>query len=381
MSSQEFTDSEIAEIARAAGRQPPYPRSDIERVVALDALAIVVKRRNSIPSLGLCEIAKIFAGEITDWGKVGGQPGPIKVHVSTEHATSGTWHTFKTLVLDTCGVKVAFHDNDHPEVRIGAVRIGDHVIPDDDTSSLLLDAMAKEEDDAGIGFAAAVSVSSSVRALPVGGSCGLEQAATTPFPVKTEDYPLARRLYILRPFTLSGYARQFDDFIVADIRADDTVKRQSAAIDQKIELLSDRHRNSIHTDETEADPRSYQAFDSLTRRSQRLSISYRFAFGSEKLDTKARQDILRLAGYLQRSGHPRPTVILAGFADNIGSVRENIELAARRAETVRQALIDILPDFASHVEVRGFGKILPVNCNDTELGRAKNRRVEVFLVQ
>jgi phosphate transport system substrate-binding protein len=190
---------------------------------------------------------------------------------------------------------------------------------------------------------------------------------------------LARRLYILRPFRLSNYARQFDDFIVADIRADDAVNGQSAAVDQKIQILADGHLNSVRTGETAADPKSYQAFNAMLRRGRRLSISYRFAFGSEELDTKAKQDIVRLASYLRHIDQSQPTVIIAGFTDNIGDVKKNIELARKRAEKVMQALIGVAPDFAGHLEARGFGKILPVTCNDTDLGREKNRRVEVFL--
>ncbi len=37
--------------------------------------------------------------------------------------------------------------------------------------------------------------------------------------------------------------------------------------------------------------------------------------------------------------------------------------------------------YARDLKVEGFEKILPFACNDTELGRQKNRRVEVFLVR
>jgi phosphate transport system substrate-binding protein len=111
---------------------------------------------------------------------------------------------------------------------------------------------------------------------------------------------------------------------------------------------------------------------------RRLSITYRFAFGSEQLDTKARQDIVRLADYL-RNMKARPTVYLAGFTDDVGAVSANLDLATKRADGVRRELLAIVPDLADNIQARGFGKILPVNCNDTQLGKAKNRRVEVFV--
>ena len=112
-----------------------------------------------------------------------------------------------------------------------------------------------------------------------------------------------------------------------------------------------------------------------------LSITYRLALGSEELDTKPRQDIQRLARYLQKNRTP-PQVLLAGFTDDIGSASANLELARKRADAVRRELVALgAQRYARDVQVDGFGKVLPVACNDTELGRQKNRRVEVFVVR
>ena len=169
---------------------------------------------------------------------------------------------------------------------------------------------------------------------------GIEQAATA-FNVKTEDYPLARRLYIFTPFPLEGYARQFENFIAADDRADDLLslppaiddrlESQGGMFDQKIEAMPDDHPNSLNARETKADRASLERFGDISTRGQRLSITYRFSSGSDQLDTKARQDIRRLARYLQNT-RTRPTGLLAGFTDDVGSVSANLGLAARRAE-------------------------------------------------
>jgi len=75
-------------------------------------------------------------------------------------------------------------------------------------------------------------------------------------------------------------------------------------------------------------------------------------------------------------------VLLGGFTDDIGSTSENLELARKRADAVRRELVALgAQRYARDLKVEGFGKVLPVACNDTELGRQKNRRVEVFLVR
>jgi phosphate transport system substrate-binding protein len=143
----------------------------------------------------------------------------------------------------------------------------------------------------------------------------------------------------------------------------------------------DDHARSEHLRETDADPSARRKFAEMAAQTERLSITYRFAPGSEELDTKARQDIQRLARYLQK----KPTqsqVLLAGFTDNIGSLSDNLELAWKRADAVRRELVALgAQRYARDVQVEGFGKVLPVACNETELGRQKNRRVEVFLVR
>ena len=54
-------------------------------------------------------------------------------------------------------------------------------------------------------------------------------------------------------------------------------------------------------------------------------------------------------------------------------------MRVKRADAVRRELVALgAQRYARDVQVEGFGKVLPVACNDTELGRQKNRRVEVI---
>jgi phosphate transport system substrate-binding protein len=75
--------------------------------------------------------------------------------------------------------------------------------------------------------------------------------------------------------------------------------------------------------------------------------------------------------------------VLAGFTDSVGARDRNIAISLERASALRQALLGKLrdPQYAKLVDVRGYGPALPVACNETEFGRDKNRRVEVWLRQ
>jgi phosphate transport system substrate-binding protein len=370
MSSRLYTDSEIQVLAKAADAAPAA-RSEIEQVVALDGVVVVVNRQNPVSALGLCQIAEIFAGRIRNWRELGGRPGAINLQVRL--GPSGTFDTFQTLVMKACGVELA---------RTTAFSHGAY--------AALLAAVAA--DDMSIGFAPEALVTNNVKPLRLRGGCGIEQSANA-FSIKTEDYPLARRLFIFVPTPLEGFSRRFVNFIKADDRADEALALPlpggadegadvpHPATDQRIETARDEHAGSWHVQETDADPSARRKFTEVAAQTERLSITYRFALGSEELDTKARQDIQRLARYLQKNPTP-PELLLAGFTDDIGSASANLELARKRADAVRRELVALgAQRYARELKVEGFGKILPVACNDTELGRQKNRRVEVFLMR
>ncbi len=71
-------------------------------------------------------------------------------------------------------------------------------------------------------------------------------------------------------------------------------------------------------------------------------------------------------------------VEIVGHTDSIGSEAYNQSLSERRAASVRDYLIAKGID-ASLIEARGMGESMPVAGNDTQQGRARNRRVEVAI--
>jgi OmpA-OmpF porin, OOP family len=66
-----------------------------------------------------------------------------------------------------------------------------------------------------------------------------------------------------------------------------------------------------------------------------------------------------------------------GYTDSIGSDAYNEKLSQRRAEAVKQYLVQKGVD-PSRIAVRGLGKTNPVATNATAEGRAENRRVEII---
>src|ERR1700761_4856935 len=114
-----------------------------------------------------------------------------------------------------------------------------------------------------------------------------------------------------------------------------------------------------------------------------ISGSVLFALNSDQLQPQGRDVLKSLAGPLAAYlGSHEEILMVSGFADD-QQVREgnrrfadNWELSAKRALTVTRALIDAGVPHAS-VFAAAFGSEQPVSSNADEVGRSKNRRVEI----
>ncbi len=76
---------------------------------------------------------------------------------------------------------------------------------------------------------------------------------------------------------------------------------------------------------------------------------------------------------------PDAEITVTGHTDSFGSDSANFELSRRRAESVRRYLIDVAKMPAFRISAVGYGETQPVASNATEEGRARNRRIDVFI--
>ena len=102
-----------------------------------------------------------------------------------------------------------------------------------------------------------------------------------------------------------------------------------------------------------------------------------FASGQSSLKLEARQNLQRVVEFVSR--FPDKSVLIEGHSDSQGSANLNQVLSQRRAEAVRDALIqDGVP--AARLTAVGQGKDRPVADNGSAEGRARNRRVEIIVL-
>jgi phosphate transport system substrate-binding protein len=364
MSSRRINPKETTDFTARFNTNPQQPGN--EHVLALDGVAVIVNPQNPVKQLSLDQIARIFAGQITNWSDVGGASQPINVYRRDDK--SGTTDTFKSLVL--AGPNLSFT-----------------------TSAKMFESSetvssSVTSDPAGIGYIGLPYINKNT-ALAISSTCGITSSPSR-FTVKTETYPLTRRLYL---YTVGApndpVARDLVDYALSD-QAQSTVQ-DAEFVEQTPDFQDDADQRAMvqgilneptrGLGEDKAIPREIlRGYDSIMGNVRRTSAVFRFEYNSSELDTRAQQDVQRIARWLKSPATAGKKFFIAGFADSRGSWRTNYELASKRAIQVARELeragVNVPRD-----SVLSLSYMAPTACNDSDAGTAKNRRVEIWVAK
>lgn len=113
-----------------------------------------------------------------------------------------------------------------------------------------------------------------------------------------------------------------------------------------------------------------------------LSDKLMFATGSDEVDVKGRQALLKLAEVLDRN--PTIAITIEGHTDNIpvrpgGRLKDNWDLSVLRATSIIRILQSASNINPTRFTASGRAEFLPVVGNETPEDRARNRRTEIIL--
>ncbi|MDG4647035.1 phosphate ABC transporter substrate-binding/OmpA family protein [Roseibacterium sp. SDUM158017] len=348
---------------RAARDQAPGdpPLTRRVRVLALDALVPVVSVENAADALSLADLARLFSGDIDNWRALGGPDAPVALHLLAPGL--GPAQDFADRVLMATDLPLAE----------GIVR--------HDSAAALAGAVARDAFAVGITTRSAVGPA---RALPLTGPCGFSQRATADA-VKSEDYPLTAPVYLyLAPYRLPQLVRQFLAF--TETEEAERIVQEAGYVNQTLTrtplvLQGERIRNAVLAAGEDVALEDLQAMLLRLGEGERLSPTFRFADGAAELDTQSRASVGRLAAAIERGAFDGRTLLFVGFSDSAGSPEINTRLAQRRAQAVLEAVDAAAESAGRRVTLRAeaFGEALPMACEDTDWGRAVNRRVEVWV--
>jgi phosphate transport system substrate-binding protein len=339
---------------------PPLTRR--VRVLALDALVPVVAQGSPVTVLSMTDLARLYSGEIANWAALGGPDAPVALHLLAPGL--GPAQDFVTRVL-------------LPADRPLAPDIARH-----DSAEALARAVARDAFAIGI---APRSGQGGLRALGLTGSCGFVQTATDGA-VKSEDYPLTAPVFLyLAPYRLPQLVRQFLAF--TETAEAEAIVRASGYVDQTLTRTplgaqGERLRNAVLAAGEDVSLGDLQEMLRRLAPSERLSPTFRFDDGTAELDAQSRSGVARLAAAIEAGAFDGRALVFVGFSDAVGTPEINVRLALRRAESVREAVraaTDGAGDLRVDLRVEAFGEALPMACEDTDWGRAVNRRVEVWV--
>ena len=334
MASRPATAQEIAG-AKAIGELDAPAQ---EHVIGLDGLAVIVNPRNPLASLSRDQVRALFTGATRDWSALGVAPGAVHVYARDEH--SGTFDTFKALVLDG-----------QPLVA-NAERF-------ESTEAL---SRAVATDALGVGFVGLAGVGNA-KPLAVSDR-GTKPLLPTRLTVATEDYLLSRRLFLYQRDDAGPLARELVEFAMG-ARGQHVVDA-IGFVSQDVQALAVAPRDDVSSE-----------YLALTAGARRLSVNFRFGSGVAFLDSKALRDVDRLGSWLHEPRQHGLELVLIGFADgNESNPYQALSLSNDRVDYVAQQLVG---RGVGAARVRGMGHAGRVADDATPVGRQRNRRVEAWV--
>jgi outer membrane protein OmpA-like peptidoglycan-associated protein len=123
-------------------------------------------------------------------------------------------------------------------------------------------------------------------------------------------------------------------------------------------------------------PRKYTL---VVVKNDRIEIKQQVHFATNKW--KILPDSFALLGQVAQvlKDNPQMRVLVEGHTDKVGSVKKNVTLSQRRAESVVTFVVGQGID-PGRMEAKGFGPNRPLASNSSAIGRAQNRRVEFHIL-
>lgn len=108
-----------------------------------------------------------------------------------------------------------------------------------------------------------------------------------------------------------------------------------------------------------------------------ISLTLAVEFDVDKSDIKPRYhgELQRGAEFIRK--YPKARILIAGHTDWTASDAYNLALSQRRADSVRNYLVEHFGIRAERLDAKGYGESFPIADNTTAEGRQRNRRVEL----
>lgn len=156
-----------------------------ENVVANDAIAIIVNKKNPVKALTLAQVTAIYDGSITNWKDLGGPSMPIVV--ISRDVSSGTYEVFSKIVM-----------SGNPSVDSALMLASNNAV-----------ATTVKDTEGAIGYVGIGYLSNDVKGLSI------DNVMPSKETVWNKTYPIARTLHMYTNGRPRGLTKKFIDFILS----------------------------------------------------------------------------------------------------------------------------------------------------------------------
>lgn len=185
-------------------------------------------------------------------------------------------------------------------------------------------------------------------------------------------YSMRRLVRIVTEEEYAAWLQKQQSYYLSSIRN----KPEDPNIGRLLDLEIQRNRESLHTSIEQA----LKSEGSVDVKAAPIVIRLdyvQFETGLSNLTEDSRYQLNDLVEILNQ--HPNIKIEIAGHTDNVGDDAANLTLSKDRANVVRNYLVEKGIN-GSRLVAAGYGETRPLESNDTEKGRASNRRTEFSII-
>lgn len=151
-----------------------------------------------------------------------------------------------------------------------------------------------------------------------------------------------------------------------------TVKKEDVAFNSKVIKVAELPKETLDFKEIDLNVKEARAGSSF------VIDDILYNTNSAEVQEDSKVILESFAEYLKEN--PKLKVEIQGHTDNVGNPKDNEALSTNRAFTVK-SLLESYGVEGKRVTAKGFGASKPVASNNTEEGRAKNRRTEFLILE
>jgi len=161
----------------------------------------------------------------------------------------------------------------------------------------------------------------------------------------------------------------------------DAIRQRDDGMMNGVVRNNTRHSSNEKTESVDADKLTKEQLINKLTQLGSVDVNIHFAVNSDKLTSNETAKLDIIAKALQSNELKDKRVFIEGHTDSDGDEYLNMDLSQRRANRVTDLLVDNFGIKRERLTSLGFGEIYPVADNSTLQGKAKNRRVSIFIYE